>query len=60
MFSRANPDARGGDDRRAWIFYFYCVIHAVLSDLHFNYQQKGKPPSLSGKNVCRSKELGKF
>ena len=47
VFSRANPDTRGGDDRRAWIFYFYCAIHAVPSDPHFNYQQRraSSPPS---------------
>jgi hypothetical protein len=54
VFSRANPDARGGDDPRAWIFY--CVIHAVLSDPHFNYQQKGKLLSLSGENVVGKEE----
>ena len=54
VFSRANPDARGGDDPRAWIFY--CATHAVLSDPHFNYQQKGKLLSLSGENVVGKEE----
>ena len=54
VFSRAYPDARGGDDPRAWIFY--CDIHSVLSDPHFNHQQKGKLLSLSGGNVVGKEE----
>jgi hypothetical protein len=53
-FSQANPDARGGEDARAWLFYF--VIHVVLSDNDYNYQRQGKLLSLSGENVVGKEE----